>query len=154
MTKKRVYELSGYSLDNRRLLLNETLFHNANGYIGVRYIFEEGYPEGIKTIPGQYINGFYDTLKISQAENLYGLIREKQTMLNVVDTQMIRVSLDGEEFGMFSGTLLDSRLSVDMNRGVTERKVLWVRLSGKRSASRLPDGFVLPAPAVYDSVRA
>ena len=33
-----------FSLDNQELLLGETLFHNANGYLGVRGCFEEGYP--------------------------------------------------------------------------------------------------------------
>ena len=69
MSNRRLYELENYSLDNARLLLNETLFHNANGYIGVRYVFEEGYPDNMSSIPGQYINGFYDFVKMYQAEN-------------------------------------------------------------------------------------
>jgi alpha,alpha-trehalose phosphorylase len=85
--KRFVYEIKDFGLDNDRLLLNETLFHNANGYIGIRYTFEEGYPEGYESIPGQYINGFYDISQMSQAEMLYGLAKEKQTMLNIADTQ-------------------------------------------------------------------
>ena len=48
--------------------------HNGNGYIGVRSNFEEGYPEGQKTIRGSYINGFYDFMKMPQAEKLLSLI--------------------------------------------------------------------------------
>ncbi len=142
MSNRRLYELENYSLDNARLLLNETLFHNANGYIGVRYVFEEGYPDNMSSIPGQYINGFYDFVKMYQAENLYGLAKEKQTMLNIVDTQRIHTFLDGEAFSMFTGTVLESRLTADMDKGLTIREVVWrsplgkeLRLTVKRMAS-------------------
>lgn len=42
-----ILEKNGFEKDNADLLLNETLFHNANGYQGVRGNFEEGYPEGM-----------------------------------------------------------------------------------------------------------
>ena len=142
MTNKHVYELEDYSLDNKRLQQNETLFHNANGYLGVRYVLEEGYADGMQAIPGQYINGFYDFVRMYQAENLYGLAKEKQTILNVVDTQKIKTYIDGEEFSMFSGTVLKSRLRADMDNGITVREVLWrspqgreLKLTVKRMAS-------------------
>jgi hypothetical protein len=40
---------------------------------GVRYDFEEGYPEGYQITRSQYINGFYDYAKMPQAEKLFGL---------------------------------------------------------------------------------
>lgn len=132
MNKKRRFSLKDYPLEKRRLLLNETLFHNANGYIGIRYSFEEGYPAGYTSIPGQYINGFYDTTNMEQPERLYGLAREKQIMLNVAGTQTIKAYYDGEEFSMFSGTLLENQLTVDMERGVTIREVLWRSPEGKQ----------------------
>ena len=63
-----ILEKNGFEKDNADLLLNETLFHNANGYQGVRGNFEEGYPEGYDTIRGQYINGFYNSYKINTEE--------------------------------------------------------------------------------------
>ncbi len=147
MTKKRVYELENFGLGNDRLLLNETLFHNANGYIGIRYSFEEGYPERYRSIPGQYINGFYDISKMNQAERLYGLALEKQTMLNIADTQRIRVFIDGEEFSLFDGAVLDSRLSVDMDKGITVREVLWRSPGGKElkiTITRMTSFYQLP----------
>ena len=53
-----VYELNNFALDPYHLKLNEVIFHNANGYIGVRYDFEEGYYDGFEYIRSQYINGF------------------------------------------------------------------------------------------------
>lgn len=138
----RCYEIKDIALDNDSLKLGETLFHNANGYLGVRGCFEEGYPEGFDSVRGMYINGFYDFAPMPQAEKLCGLIEEKQTMLNVADTQGIVLRLNGEKFSLFEGRTLESRRLLDMDRGITIREVLWeapsggtVRIQIKRMAS-------------------
>ncbi len=131
MNKPAIYEINGLKLHNYNLLLNETLFHNANGYIGVRSAFEEGYPEEYSTIRGQYINGFYDFSHTKQAENIYGLVKEKQTLLNIADTQSIKIYFDDEEFSMFEGTVLSSKRWVDMDKGITGRNVVWRSPGGK-----------------------
>ncbi len=129
--KQLIYEIEGISPDNRDLIVNETVFHNANGYIGVRANFEEGYPEGYDTIRGSYINGFYDIAEMSQAEKLYGLVEEKQTMLNVADTQTVLLFIDGEKFSLFEGKVLESKRWLDMEKGVSGRAVRWCSPSGK-----------------------
>ena len=118
-----IYEVNDLNLNNDELMLNETLFHNANGYLGVRGCYEEGYPRDYKTIRGTYINGFYDYVDMPQAEKLYGLCEKKQTMINVADTQGISFSADGEKLGMFEGEVISSVRSLDMKEGVTLRKV-------------------------------
>ncbi len=133
MKEESICETKDLKLKSYDLLLNETLFHNANGYIGVRSAFEEGYPEEYLTIRGQYINGFYDFRQTKQAENIFGLIQEKQTMLNISDTQMIKISFEDEEFSMFEGTVLSSRRWVDMDKGITGRKVVWRSPKGKEA---------------------
>lgn len=127
----RIYRINNFSLANRDLLVAETLFHNANGYIGVRSAFEEGYPEGYRSVRGQYVNGFYDVVPMNQAERLCGLPEEKETLLNVADTQGIRLKVCGEEFGMFCGTVLESSRTLDMERGVTERRAVWRSPAGR-----------------------
>jgi alpha,alpha-trehalose phosphorylase len=126
-----VYEIKDLKLDQYHISLNEALFHNANGYIGIRYDFEEGYPEEYTYVRSQYINGFYDYTPTKQAENLYGLVNEKQTMLNIADTQSIKIYIDDEPFSMFSGNVLKSRLWLDMNKGITVRNVVWRSPHGK-----------------------
>ena len=128
----RLYQQHNYALDNASLMLGETLFHNANGYIGVRGTFEEGYPEGFNTVRGQYINGFYDFVEMPQAEKLFGLIEEKQTIVNVVDTQTIKLYIDGREVSMFLGTVEESTRTLDMDRGITIRELIWCAPCGKR----------------------
>ncbi|MHB8129644.1 MAG: glycoside hydrolase family 65 protein [Mobilitalea sp.] len=129
--KQPVYEIDNLSKDNMDLIVNETVFHNANGYIGVRSNFEEGYPEGFDTIRGSYINGFYDIADMRQAESLYGLVEDKQTMLNVADTQTILLFIDGEKFNLFEGTILKSKRMLDMEKGITTRNIVWRSTSGK-----------------------
>lgn len=125
MNNKLVYEITDFSLENEELLVNETLFHNANGYLGVRSNFEEGYPEQFQSIRGSYINGFYDLAEMKQAEKLYGFVEEKQTMVNVADTQGIKLRIDQELFSMFEGEVLKSSRTLDMEKGVTKRTILW-----------------------------
>lgn len=125
------YETDHFALDNDSLLLGETLFHNANGYLGVRGNFEEGYQEGYDSIRGIYINGFYDFASMPQAEKLCGLTEEKQTMLNVADTQGIELYVEGERFSLFEGNVISRRRWLDMEKGITVREALWQSLAGK-----------------------
>jgi alpha,alpha-trehalose phosphorylase len=129
--KDKIYELRNINKSTAELLLNETLFHNANGYIGIRSNFEEGYGDGITDIRGSYINGFYDFIDMPQAEKLYGLTEEKQIMLNVADTQSIRLFLGDEEFNMWKGRIHESRRTLNMTEGFSERYVHWESPGGK-----------------------
>ncbi len=125
-----------YEIDNRNpsqeeLMVHESVFHNANGYIGIRSNYEEGYPEEFDTIRGAYINGFYDIADMRQAEKLYGLTEDKQAMLNVADTQTIILWIDGERFDLFNGTILKSSRWLDMEAGITGRSIHWRSPLGK-----------------------
>jgi alpha,alpha-trehalose phosphorylase len=129
--KHGIYEIDNLSIDNKDLIVNEAIFHNANGYIGIRSNFEEGYPNTYDSIRGSYINGFYDIADMRQAEKLYGMPEIKQTMLNVADTQTIYLSIDGERFCMFEGTTLSSKRFLDMEKGITGRRIVWRSPQGK-----------------------
>lgn len=126
------YEVENISKDNNDLMVNETVFHNANGYIGIRSNYEEGYPAGYDTIRGSYINGFYDIADMKQAEKLYGLVEDKQTMLNIADTQTIYLVIDGENFSLFEGEVLLSKRWLDMEAGITGRTIHWCSPAGKQ----------------------
>ena len=64
-------------VDRHDLEQGESVFHTANGYIGVRGAFEEGYCCDVRSVRGCYINGVYDITSMSQAEPLYGLVDNK-----------------------------------------------------------------------------
>lgn len=129
--KGYVHEIEDFPMDIYNVQLNEALFHNANGYIGVRYDFEEGYPNDYKFDRAQYINGFYDEIEVSHPERLYGFIDDKQFMVDVANTQSINLFIDGELFSMYQGTVLYRKLSLHMDKGVTIREVIWRSPSGK-----------------------
>lgn len=136
----RVLERNGFELTEAELGLQETLFHTANGYLGVRGNFEEGYPAGIQSMRGQYINGFYDVADMKQAEQLYGFANQKEVMLNVADTQSARIFADGLPVTMFENAH-DFHRVLDMDSGVSERSFTWqgpvgaIKLTFRRMAS-------------------
>ncbi|HCX64709.1 MAG TPA: family 65 glycosyl hydrolase, partial [Eubacteriaceae bacterium] len=130
--RQGVYLKNDIHLDNDHLLFEEALFHNANGYIGIRSAFEEGYPQEYESIRGHYINGFYDFVHVRHAEILHGFVQEKQTMLNIADIQSVKIYFGDEAFSMFEGEVLESRRWVDMDKGVTGRYVLWESPKGKK----------------------
>ena len=111
--------------DNKTLRLNETLFSNANGYIGVRGTLEEGVPADFPTMRGMYLAGVYETIPMKQAESLCNLIEQKQTMLNVADTQSIDLYICGERFDLGTGEIISNQRILDMDNGFTSREILW-----------------------------
>jgi len=127
----KVYRVRDLDLSQPELLVSETLFHNANGYLGVRSCFEEGYAPGLNSIRGTYINGFYDIAPMKQAETLFGLVEDKEVMLNVADTQGVALKVCGEPFSMFQGEVLESERMLDMKAGVTTRRVVWRSPAGR-----------------------
>ncbi len=112
--------------------INETIFHNANGYLGIRGALSEGTPEGCPSMRGIYLNGFYDIIPMPQAENLCHFVNEKETMLNVADTMTIRLFIDGEPLNMAKGKVLSHTRTLDMDRGITKRELTWENESGKQ----------------------
>lgn len=131
MMRKYAYARKRQALDNDTLSLEETLFHSANGYFGVRGAFEEGYPEDYVTVRGAYINGVYDIVPMPQAELLPGLATEKQTLVNVSDVQDIKLYVDDELCTPFTGGLAESERMLDMARGVVTRRFVWKSPAGK-----------------------
>lgn len=131
MKNKYIYRLCDPQMDNESLLCQETVFHNANGYLGVRSNFEEGYAKNMQSVRGAYLNGFYDYAPMKQAEKLYGLMEEKQTILNVADVQGIRLQLEQEEFSLFEGHIIDYERYLDMESGLTARHIIWRSENGK-----------------------
>lgn len=114
-----------------QLAAEETLFHVANGYLGVRGCFEEGYPDGVPSVRGCYINGFYDDIELSYPERLYGFPERAQRIVNLPDVQTVLLWLDDERFDPFAGELLAFERTLDAEKGVYTRRVRWRSPRGK-----------------------
>jgi len=121
--------LTSNKLDKEALLLEETLFHVANGYLGVRGNFEEG-SDDTESVCGCYINGFYDTVSLSYPERLYGFAQHAQRMINLPDIQAMKIILDGTELHPLKSQVAEYIRSLDTSEGVSKRSVRYAVDSG------------------------
>jgi trehalose/maltose hydrolase-like predicted phosphorylase len=80
------------SFDPSHIARNETIFALANGALGIRGSFEEGFPTGIR---GTYLNGFFDETPILYGEAACGYAKNRQVMLNIVDGLPLRLTVEG-----------------------------------------------------------
>jgi trehalose/maltose hydrolase-like predicted phosphorylase len=113
---------------------NESVFALGNGYIGMRGNFEEGYFGSPGTgLEGNYLNGFYESEVIKYPEIAYGFAEKSQTMLNVTNSKIIELYLEGERFNLFSGTVLEYQRVLRLDTGVLERTVVWRSPEGREA---------------------
>lgn len=110
-----------------QLALAETLFAQANGYIGTRGTFEDGGA----LVEGTYLNGVYVKEKIFYEENAFGFATHNDKMIQVPDGKFIRLSVDGETFE-HARHHLDYARQLDFRTGMLERSSSWKTKSGKR----------------------
>ncbi len=69
---------------------------------------------------------------MKQAEKLCNLVEDKESMLNVADTQTIEVSFDGQKFSMADDADCRYVRTLDMEKGITRREVDWSNKEGKQ----------------------
>lgn len=125
--KKNIFDKEG-------LLVEESLFSVANGYIGIRGNFEEGYSEAYETIRGSYINGVYDIVDLKYAENAYGFPGTAQKMLNIMDAQGIYLYFDNEKFNLFDGNVVTFERGLNLESGYALRHMVWISNKGHEVA--------------------
>ncbi len=108
----------------------ETLFHNANGYLGVRAAPEEGPAPGVDSIRGTYLNAFYEIRDVRYGEKLYGFPETQQVMVNVPDAQTVRLFAGDVPFSMFADEVTEREQTLRMDAGETERRCTWHTAQG------------------------
>ncbi len=134
------WQITEESLPSKKNQLSETIFTLGNGYIGIRGSFEEGITRtSARSNDGIYLNGFYESVPIPNAEKGYGYALNTQTMLNVTDSKIIELYLGDERFSTESGNLLQYKRTLDMKEGCQVREMIWrsprgreVRITVKR----------------------
>ena len=114
----------------------QSIFTVGNGYIGLRGEFEEAYTGELKncTVPGIYINGFYEIGDIVYGEKAFGFPETSQTMLSVCNAKSIEVYIDGQRFHLGEGKIISYHRELDMKKGVVTRQVVWEAPNGKEIA--------------------
>jgi alpha,alpha-trehalose phosphorylase len=106
----------------------ETIFALSNGYLGMRGTFEEGRPFYNH---GNLINGFYESWPIVYGEKAYGFAKTGQTIVNLHDLKIIRLFVDDEPFYLPTAILKKFVRTLDMEKGILTRKIIWEMPSGK-----------------------
>ncbi len=107
----------------------ETLFAQANGYLGLRGAFEEGLPG--HSVEGTYINGFYESVPIIYGEKLYGFAENRQTILNLPNAKSVQLFLEDEPFDLLTGEILAYERRLDLQTGILTRQVHWRSPAGR-----------------------
>lgn len=126
--KELKFCVNGYRAETQTR--DETLFHCANGYLGVRGSFEEGAPLGTETIRGTYINGFAEDEDICYGERLYGFPLTKQVLVNLPDAQGIRLYADGKMACCWDEDAENVRRTMDLSDGCALRSFRWTTRQG------------------------
>jgi kojibiose phosphorylase len=99
------------AFDPQRVAHYETLFTLANGYAGVRGSIETNPNLGT---PGFYVAGVFDQVRDFEHE-----------IVNLPCWLPIHANLDGFEFDLSKGKVLEYRRSLDMRQGLLFTTILW-----------------------------
>lgn len=101
--------------------LEETVFHVANGYLGMRANIEGAKKEYCR---GFYINGFYDQSSITYGEKFQGYAEEKQSMCKLCDVQGISLFISGKEVLVQDLPRLAYEHTLNMQEGFVKRSFI------------------------------
>lgn len=113
--------------------IGETIFTLANGYIGIRGFFEEGfYGNPNESDPSVMINGVYEYYPYHHIWCRPGFPERFHSIVNNANPLSVKISLEGE------AVVLGSRVSdycrtLDMKRGVMERRFVYCTEKGKKA---------------------
>jgi kojibiose phosphorylase len=95
----------------------ETVFTLGNGYFASRGSFEEGYPDDVATT---FAHGVWDDMPIAFTE-----------LVNLPNWLHLSIRVDGDEFRLDQGDVLDFRRYTNLRQGITRRDVTWRAPNGK-----------------------
>ncbi len=101
------------------LLSDETIFSLANGSLGTRGHFAEGY--GTDDFPITLLNGFYNKYPLRYEENYTGFPQRGQTIVTLPDASFIQIITDDGKIDLSHAKLISLERSLDMRKGYTKR---------------------------------
>ncbi|WP_077797225.1 glycoside hydrolase family 65 protein [Streptomyces sp. JHA26] len=132
MITNRAYTVEPWSVRETELNLDllaqsESVFALSNGHVGWRGNLDEGEPHGL---PGSYLNGVYELHPLPYAEAGYGYPESGQTVINVTNGKLLRLLVDDEPFDLRYGRLVTHERTLDLRRGVLERRCEWTSPAG------------------------
>ncbi len=109
--------------------LTETLFANANGYLGMRANPSEGRDAHTH---GTYLNGVHETWPIHHAEDAFAFAKTGQTIINAPDAKLMKLYVDDEPLLLAEADLDSYERAIDFRTGRSHRQIVWRTPGGKR----------------------
>ncbi|GAC1398223.1 MAG: glycosyl hydrolase family 65 protein [Ktedonobacteraceae bacterium] len=116
----------GLHLDT--LAQTESIFALSNGHIGLRGNLDEGEPH---SLPGTYLNSFYELRPLPYAEGGYAYPESGQTAINVTNGKLIRLLVEDEPLDVRYGKVQNQERELDLRNGVLRRSVCWTSPAGR-----------------------
>lgn len=134
ITTKQIDEEWNYletEYDAGQAAYKESLFAIGNGYVGIRGYFDEGYPQPVQySSPSVFLNGVYESDPIHYDEVAYGFAQNCHRILDVPHFSFL-FKLDGVQFTLSSGKVLEYQRWLDLQSGRLCREIIWRAPSGK-----------------------
>ena len=116
-----------------------SIFAINNGYLGMRGSFEEcGTKVDEYNSQGMYLNSVY--CKEPHAPKYIRYTGDHEywhAMINLFDWTRINILIEGEQFSLLSGSILEYNRELNMKKGVITMSVKWESPSGKRIALKV-----------------
>lgn len=114
--------------DPEYAMLSESVFSQANEYMGVRGYMEEGC--FCERLLGSYFNGIYERLPVD-APGYKGMVRSTEFMVNSADWLYTEIYADGERLDIARAKICDFRRTLDFRTGLFTRSFIW-KVSGEK----------------------
>ena len=111
------------TISNDLLLKDETLFHVANGYLGKKGVFTEGY--GYLHKRGLFVNGFYNTFPYHYEENASQFPQFGKTIMSLPDASLIAIEMNGCLLDLTHMNHIKTFRSFDISQGITKRTTIY-----------------------------
>ncbi|CQR25253.1 Alpha,alpha-trehalose phosphorylase [Streptococcus varani] len=125
MHKKEDFLLTLDDLSTQSVGNIETLFAQANGFMGVRASLPLAAED---STPGSFVNGFYESHDIIYGENAYGYAKKHETMVKLFDFRSMEISVDGEEVI----NLVEEKRQLNLYQGILTEEFIYETESGKQ----------------------
>ncbi len=125
------YIIASSKKDMTTMLADETIFSQANGILGTRNHFIEGY--GKQDYPQTFINGFYNTYPFHYEENYQQFPQIGQTIVNLPDASFTSIIFNGNIIDLAHCEMIHLNRTLDMKKGLVTR----------RSEYKLSDGTLI-----------
>jgi len=104
------------------LLVDETIFSTANGYIGTRGTFVEGYGKDFE-YHQTYLNGFYNYYDYFYEENFTGFPQQGQKLVNLLDGTKMDFIVNGTKINMATCRVVSIERTYILSSGMTQRTI-------------------------------